>query len=103
MAGGLGNPLGPRALYLFEGPRDTLYRIHGTTEPQTIGTDVSSGCIRMFNQDIIDLYGRVPVETRVVVLPASEHVEELDGPVAQSTPSSVGDEPRGKVRRTVDG
>ncbi|GEL40239.1 hypothetical protein MEX01_08300 [Methylorubrum extorquens] len=103
MAGGLGNPLGPRALYLFEGPRDTLYRIHGTTEPQTIGTDVSSGCIRMFNQDIVDLYGRVPVETRVVVLPASEHVKELDGPVAQSTPSSGGDEPRGNGRRTVDG
>lgn len=75
MAGGLNNPLGPRALYLFDGQRDTLYRIHGTTEPRTIGTDVSSGCIRMFNQDIIDLYGRVPVETRVVVLPANEHVE----------------------------
>lgn len=103
MAGGPGNPLGPRALYLFEGQRDTLYRIHGTTEPQTIGTDVSSGCIRMFNQDIIDLYGRVPVETRVVVLPASEHVEELDGPIARSTSSSVEDEPRDKVRRTVDG
>ncbi len=82
--------LGPRALYLFEGPRDTLYRIHGTTEPQSIGTDVSSGCIRMFNQDIIDLYGRVPVETRVVVLPADEHVETFEGPVARSASSSVG-------------
>ena len=89
MAGGPGNPLGPRALYLFEGPRDTLYRIHGTTEPQSIGTDVSSGCIRMFNQDIIDLYGRVPVETRVVVLPADEHVETFEGPVARSASSSV--------------
>jgi lipoprotein-anchoring transpeptidase ErfK/SrfK len=89
MAGGPGNPLGPRALYLFEGQRDTLYRIHGTTEPQTIGTDVSSGCIRMFNQDVIDLYGRVPVETRVVVLPAGEHVEKVDGPVAQSTSPPV--------------
>jgi lipoprotein-anchoring transpeptidase ErfK/SrfK len=75
MGPGLTNPLGPRALYLFEGDRDTLYRIHGTTEPHTIGTDVSSGCIRMFNQDIIDLYGRIPVNTRVVVLPADVHVE----------------------------
>jgi lipoprotein-anchoring transpeptidase ErfK/SrfK len=77
MAGGLGNPLGPRALYLHEGGRDTLYRIHGTTEPHTIGTNVSSGCIRMFNQDIIDLYNRVPVDTNVVVLPAGEQVEPL--------------------------
>ncbi|VUD73272.1 putative L,D-transpeptidase YbiS [Methylobacterium symbioticum] len=75
MAPGLANPLGPRALYLFDGDRDTLYRIHGTTEPDTIGTNVSSGCIRMFNQDIIDLYGRVPVSTKVVVLPAGAHVE----------------------------
>ncbi|MEN3230204.1 L,D-transpeptidase [Methylorubrum rhodesianum] len=87
MAGGPGNPLGPRALYLFDGARDTLYRIHGTTEPRSIGTDVSSGCIRMFNQDIIDLYGRVPVETRVVVLPASEHVEAGEGLSAASAPS----------------
>jgi lipoprotein-anchoring transpeptidase ErfK/SrfK len=82
MAGGPGNPLGPRALYLFDGGRDTLYRIHGTTEPGTIGTNVSSGCIRMFNQDIIDLYGRVPVDTQVVVLDASDQVEP-------STPSAV--------------
>jgi lipoprotein-anchoring transpeptidase ErfK/SrfK len=75
MAPGLTNPLGPRALYLFKGNLDTFYRIHGTTEPHTIGTNVSSGCIRMFNQDIIDLYGRVPVNTKVLVLPASEHVE----------------------------
>jgi lipoprotein-anchoring transpeptidase ErfK/SrfK len=83
MAGGPGNPLGPRALYLFDGARDTLYRIHGTTEPDTIGTNVSSGCIRMFNQDVIDLYGRVPVDTRVVVLEASEHVEPPPPIVAQ--------------------
>lgn len=75
MPGGLTNPLGARALYLFEGNRDTLYRIHGTTEPNTIGTNVSSGCIRMFNQDIIDLYGRVPLETNVVVLDANDNVE----------------------------
>ena len=75
MPPGLRNPLGPRALYLFEGGKDTLYRIHGTNEPDTIGTSVSSGCIRMFNEDIIDLYNRVPVDSSVVVLPRGERVE----------------------------
>jgi lipoprotein-anchoring transpeptidase ErfK/SrfK len=68
MDGGEGNPLGARALYLFKDGRDTRYRIHGTTEPESIGKAVSSGCIRMMNQDIIDLYGRVPLHTKVVVL-----------------------------------
>ncbi|GAU80839.1 L,D-transpeptidase [Bosea sp. BIWAKO-01] len=68
MAAGLENPLGARALYLYQGDRDTLYRIHGTSEPWTIGKAVSSGCIRMFNQDIIDLHSRVPTGTTVVVL-----------------------------------
>jgi len=68
MPPGLDNPLGARALYLYQGDRDTLFRIHGTNEPGTIGTRVSSGCIRMINQDVIDLYGRVPSGTRVVVL-----------------------------------
>lgn len=68
MAGGLDNPLGARALYLYDGGRDTMYRIHGTTEPWSIGQSVSSGCIRLFNQDIIDLYSRVPVGSPVVVL-----------------------------------
>jgi lipoprotein-anchoring transpeptidase ErfK/SrfK len=66
MAGGEGNPLGARALYLG----DTLYRIHGTNQPSTIGTFVSSGCIRLTNEDIMDLYKRVKVGTRVVVLPS---------------------------------
>jgi lipoprotein-anchoring transpeptidase ErfK/SrfK len=70
MPGGMRNPLGARAMYLFQGEKDTLYRIHGTVEPWTIGTSVSSGCIRMINQDAIDLYQRVPVGTRVVVLPS---------------------------------
>jgi lipoprotein-anchoring transpeptidase ErfK/SrfK len=65
MAGGEGNPLGARALYLG----NTLYRIHGTNQPSTIGTFVSSGCIRLTNEDVTDLYGRVQVGTRVVVLP----------------------------------
>ena len=68
MPGGLGNPLGARALYLYVGNRDTYFRIHGTNEPATIGTAVSSGCIRLFNQDIIDLYNRVPLGAPVVVL-----------------------------------
>lgn len=62
------NPLGARALYLFENGRDTLYRIHGTNEPWSIGRAISSGCIRLFNQDIIDLYHRVPRGSRVLVL-----------------------------------
>jgi len=64
------NPMGARAMYLFEGNKDTLFRIHGTLEPTTIGKNVSSGCIRMINQDVIDLYERVPVGTTVIVLPA---------------------------------
>ncbi|QOZ55252.1 L,D-transpeptidase [Bradyrhizobium sp. CCBAU 53338] len=68
MDGGESNPLGARALYLFRGGQDTRYRIHGTTEPESIGKAVSSGCIRMMNQDVIDLYGRVPLHTKVVVL-----------------------------------
>lgn len=68
MPPGLENPLGPRALYLYQDGRDTLYRIHGTNEPWTIGQAVSSGCIRMLNQDIIDLYRRTPVGAKVVVL-----------------------------------
>jgi lipoprotein-anchoring transpeptidase ErfK/SrfK len=65
MAGGETNPLGARALYLGK----TLYRIHGTNQPSTIGTNVSSGCIRLVNDDIADLYSRIKVGTRVVVLP----------------------------------
>jgi lipoprotein-anchoring transpeptidase ErfK/SrfK len=67
MAGGPRNPLGARAMYLWQNNKDTLYRIHGTVEPQTIGTNVSSGCIRMINQDVIDLYSRVPVGAKVIV------------------------------------
>ncbi|MBB4015434.1 MULTISPECIES: L,D-transpeptidase [Chelatococcus] len=68
MPGGMDNPLGARALYLYQGDRDTLYRIHGTNEPWSIGQSVSSGCIRLINQDIIDLHRRVPIGTRVTVL-----------------------------------
>jgi lipoprotein-anchoring transpeptidase ErfK/SrfK len=66
--GGTRNPLGARAMYLWQNNKDTLFRIHGTTEPETIGRSVSSGCIRMINQDAIDLFSRVNVGTKVVVL-----------------------------------
>jgi lipoprotein-anchoring transpeptidase ErfK/SrfK len=68
MEGGIDNPLGARALYLYRGGRDTIYRIHGSNEPWTIGQAVSSGCFRMRNEDVSDLYERVGVGTRVVVL-----------------------------------
>ena len=68
MAGGPGNPLGARALYLG----DTVYRIHGTNQPRTIGYAVSSGCFRLVNRDVIDLYSRVPVGTKVVILQSAK-------------------------------
>ena len=67
LPGGAENPLGPRALYLYRDGKDTMFRLHGTIEPETIGQAVSSGCIRLFNQDIIDLYERVPVGAQVIV------------------------------------
>jgi len=68
MAGGPANPLGPRALYLYRNGQDLGYRLHGTLEPWTIGTDASSGCIRMLPEDVMDLYQRTPVGTAVLVL-----------------------------------
>jgi lipoprotein-anchoring transpeptidase ErfK/SrfK len=68
MPGGPDNPLGARALYLYQNGRDTLYRLHGTNAPESIGKAMSSGCIRMLNQDVIELYRRAPVGTRVLVL-----------------------------------
>ena len=70
MAGGESNPLGARAIYLGS----TVYRIHGTNMPETIGHRVSSGCIRMLNEDVIDLYRRVDVGTKVVVLPNHDFI-----------------------------
>ena len=74
MPGGPENPLGARALYLWQGNKDTLYRIHGTNEPGTIGRNVSSGCIRLTNDDITDLYDRTPAGTKVVVLPSTDRL-----------------------------
>jgi lipoprotein-anchoring transpeptidase ErfK/SrfK len=82
MAGGESNPLGARALYLGK----TVYRIHGTNQPSTIGQTVSSGCIRLVNSDIEDLYQRVQVGTRVVVLPGKPSSQQAS---AQSQPSSA--------------
>ena len=67
VSGGPNSPLGARALYLFEGNRDTLYRIHGTNEPEKIGQAASSGCIRMRNIDVVELYSRVQPGTKVIV------------------------------------
>jgi len=75
MAGGPGNPLGARAMYLG----GTIYRIHGTNNPSTIGGRVSSGCIRMTNEDVTDLYSRVSIGTRVVVKPVERRVETSNG------------------------
>ena len=68
MPGGPDNPLGARALYLYDGGRDTIYRIHGTNEPGAIGLNISSGCIRMRNHDVEDLYSRVDIGTKVIVI-----------------------------------
>jgi L,D-transpeptidase catalytic domain len=78
MAGGETNPLGARALYLGK----TIYRIHGTNQPSTIGTFVSSGCIRLTNEDVTDLFTRVKVGTRVVVLPGKPPAPTATTPIA---------------------
>jgi lipoprotein-anchoring transpeptidase ErfK/SrfK len=80
MAGGDGNPLGARAIYLGS----TIYRIHGTNAPATIGQRVSSGCIRMLNDDVIDLYGRVSVGTKIVVMPRGKGVLRISSRVASA-------------------
>ena len=68
MHGGPDNPIGARAMYLWQGNKDTLYRLHGTNDPTTIGQNISSGCIRLTNEDVTDLYNRTPIGTKVVVL-----------------------------------
>ncbi len=68
MKGGPDNPLGARAMYLWQNNKDTLYRLHGTNDPSTIGHNVSSGCIRLTNDDIADLYNRTAIGTKVIVL-----------------------------------
>ncbi len=81
-AGGEGNPLGARAIYLG----NTEYRIHGTNSPETIGTNVSSGCIRLLNADVVDLYSRVNVGTKIIVLPSHGAVATIAAPGRVSSP-----------------
>jgi len=79
------NPMGARALYLFEGNKDTLYRIHGTNQPEYIGQAISSGCIRLTNEDVIDLYKRVKPGAIVVVLAPNQGDSPLNPRVASSS------------------
>ena len=97
MAGGPGNPLGARAMYLS----GTVYRIHGTNAPSTIGGRVSSGCIRMLNEDVVDLYQRAHVGTKVVVLPmrgevagASSHPRQITAPATRHVTTTAGAPPK---------
>lgn len=83
LTGGLHNPLGSRALYLYEGGRDTYYRIHGTMDPSSIGKATSAGCIRLFNQDIMDLFGQVDTGTTVHVRTQAESIR-LEGPMTET-------------------
>jgi len=85
MAGGPGNPLGARAMYLG----GTVYRIHGTNDPSTIGKRVSSGCIRMLNEDVTDLYSRVGVGTKVIVLPMTRSAAVDQSAAPQPTRSAA--------------
>jgi lipoprotein-anchoring transpeptidase ErfK/SrfK len=84
--GGVHNPMGARGIYLYQGSKDTLFRIHGTNQPEYIGQAISSGCIRMTNEDVIDLYNRVKMGSIVVVLapkgdaPANPQVANANDP-----------------------
>jgi lipoprotein-anchoring transpeptidase ErfK/SrfK len=90
VAGGPGNPLGARALYLS----GTVYRIHGTNDPKTIGRQVSSGCIRLTNEDVSDLYQRVPVGTKVVVLPMNHNTAANAGALRSRPNNTIASAPR---------
>ena len=90
MPGGPDNPLGARALYLYQDGVDTLYRIHGTREPTTIGRAVSSGCVRMLNVDVADLFEQAPVGTRVVVLGPPRAVARFENDFSRAFNSLFG-------------
>ena len=83
LSGGMHNPLGSRALYLYQGNTDTYYRIHGTMDPSSIGKATSAGCIRLFNQDIIDLFEQVPNGTRVTVRSQADSLR-MEGPMVET-------------------
>ena len=102
LPGGLENPLGARAMYLYRGGRDSMFRIHGTIQNATIGHATSAGCIRLFNQDAIDLYNRVSPGTRVVVRSAEESLR-LDGAfIDDAYGRAVPDTPENVAQREVD-
>ena len=94
LPGGLDNPLGARALYLYRGGRDTMFRIHGTIDPPSIGRATSAGCIRLFNQDVLDLYERIDIGTPV-------HVRSHDESVALE--GNWIDDEYGRIVRVPDG
>lgn len=87
MKPGIENPLGARALYLFQNGKDTLYRIHGTNEPHSIGKNVSSGCVRLLNHDVIDLFNRTPAGGKVVVLKDASSPVGASGELARLNPN----------------
>lgn len=96
MPPGLDNPLGARALYIFQGEEDTLYRVHGSPEWWSIGKSVSSGCVRLINQDIIDLYDRVPQQSPIIVTSGVGSNRMMSGPVDSGVPIDSG-VPEGSV------
>lgn len=108
LPGGLINPLGARAMYLYRGGRDTFFRIHGTREVSSIGRATSAGCIRLFNQDAIDLYNRVQLGTRVHVRTAQESlqwegqfIEGADGLMVRYSPETAAAVEREKAARAA--
>lgn len=102
LPGGLENPLGARAMYLYRGGRDSMFRIHGTIQNATIGHATSAGCIRLFNQDAIDLYSRVSTGTRVKVRSADESLR-LDGAfIDDAYGRAVADTPENVAKREID-
>ena len=86
MAGGPANPMGARGIYLYQGNKDTLFRIHGTNQPELIGQSISSGCIRMTNEDVIDLFNKVRVGSIVVVLAPRQGDSPFNPRVAEAAP-----------------
>lgn len=99
LPGGMQNPLGSRALYLYQGSVDTYYRIHGTLDPSSIGKATSAGCIRMFNQDVIDLFEQIPTGTEVIVRSQAESVA-MEGPMQETPEGYV--VPAAAVQPTAD-
>ena len=101
-SGGLDNPLGARALYLYRGGRDTMFRIHGTMDPASIGHATSAGCIRLFNQDAIDLYGRVERGAKIKVRTLEESIA-AEGPYMDNAfGRAVPDTPENQAQKLKD-